>query len=201
MTFDLADRGIYGFATAENLRFADLDANGHINNGSFFELLENARVSYLRQIVRSGLPRFRLVIGRIEADFKRQMFFPGTATACARLVEVHDAVELLADARLDVVRQALDLRPVDDADRAAQARSAQLARVVDDERRQALLRALPLLCSGFPSPPTTHLRPAYKVRRNSISPLSSRQGQPSGPPSVTSQLASALAFISKSTSA
>ena len=81
MTFDLADRGIYGFATSEHLRFADVDANGHINNGSFIEMMENARVSYLRQIVRSGkggLPRFRLVIGRIEADFKRQMFFPGT---------------------------------------------------------------------------------------------------------------------------
>lgn len=94
MTFDLADRGIYGFATSENLRFADLDANGHINNGSFIELMENARVSYLRRIVRphgvkGGLPRFRLVIGRIEADFKRQMFFPGTATACARLIEAH----------------------------------------------------------------------------------------------------------------
>ncbi|MCX7360909.1 MAG: thioesterase family protein [Alphaproteobacteria bacterium] len=90
MTLDLAQRGIYGFSTSENLRFADLDANGHINNGSFIELLENARVSYLRTIVRSGLPRFRLVIGRIEADFKRQMFFPGTATACARIIEAHD---------------------------------------------------------------------------------------------------------------
>src|SRR5204863_1599572 len=88
MTFDLADRGIYGFATSEHLRFADVDANGHVNNGSFIELLENARVSYLRRIVRphgaeGPLPRFRLVIGRIEADFKRQMFYPGTATACA----------------------------------------------------------------------------------------------------------------------
>jgi acyl-CoA thioester hydrolase len=90
MAFDLADRGIYGFSTSENLRFADVDANGHVNNGAFLELLENARVSYLRQIVRSGLPRFRLVIGRIEADFKRQMFYPGPATACARLIEVHE---------------------------------------------------------------------------------------------------------------
>jgi len=101
MTFDLADRGIYGFATAESLRFADLDANGHINNGSFIELLENARVSYLRQIVRSGLPRFRLVIGRIEVDFKRQMFFPGTATACARLVEVHDRKVVIGQSLFD----------------------------------------------------------------------------------------------------
>ena len=87
---DLADRSIYGFSTVEHLRFADVDANGHINNGSFIEMMENARVSYLRRIVRpsggkGGLPRFRLVIGRIEADFKRQMFYPGTATACARL--------------------------------------------------------------------------------------------------------------------
>ena len=61
-----------------------------INNGAFLELLENARVSYLREIVRSGLPRFRMVVGRIEADFKRQMFFPGLATACARLIEAHE---------------------------------------------------------------------------------------------------------------
>jgi acyl-CoA thioester hydrolase len=106
MTFDLADRGIYGFSTSEHLRFADVDANGHVNNGAFIELLENARVSYLRQIVRrygekGGLPRFRLVIGRIEADFKRQMFFPGTATACARLVEVHGRKVVIGQALFD----------------------------------------------------------------------------------------------------
>ena len=101
MSFDLADRGIYGFATSEHLRFADVDANGHVNNGAFIELLENARVSYLRQIVRSGLPRFRLVIGRIEADFKRQMFYPGTATACARIIEVHQRKVVIGQALFD----------------------------------------------------------------------------------------------------
>ena len=101
MTFDLTDRRIYGFATEEHLRFADLDANGRINNGSFIEMLENARVSYLRQIVRSGLPRFRLVIGRIEADFKRQMFYPGKATACARLVEAHERKVVIGQALFD----------------------------------------------------------------------------------------------------
>jgi acyl-CoA thioester hydrolase len=101
MTLDLADRGIYGFSTAEHLRFADVDANGHVNNGAFIELLENARVSYLKQIVRSGLPRFRLVIGRIEADFKRQMFFPGTATACARLIEAHERKVVIGQGLFD----------------------------------------------------------------------------------------------------
>ena len=95
MALDLADRGIYGFATSEHLRFADVDANGHINNGAFLQLLENARVSYMRSIVRqslktSGLPRFRVVVGRLEIDFKRQMFYPGRATAGARLLQVHE---------------------------------------------------------------------------------------------------------------
>jgi acyl-CoA thioester hydrolase len=98
---DLADRSIYGFSTHEHLRFADVDANGHINNGSFIEMMENARVSYLRRIVRSGLPRFRLVIGRIEADFKRQMFYPGSATACARLVEAHPRKVVIGQALFD----------------------------------------------------------------------------------------------------
>ena len=101
MTLDLADRGIYGFSTSENLRFADVDANGHVNNGAFLQLLENARVSYLKKIVRSGLPRFRLVIGRIEADFKRQMFYPGTATACARLIEAHERKVVIGQGLFD----------------------------------------------------------------------------------------------------
>jgi acyl-CoA thioester hydrolase len=112
MSFDLADRGIYGFATSEHLRFADVDANGHVNNGAFIELLENARVSYLRQIVRSGLPRFRLVIGRIEADFKRQMFFPGTATACARLIEAHQRKVVIGQALFDGENQCTAVQKV-----------------------------------------------------------------------------------------
>jgi len=101
MTFDLADRGTYGFATVENLRFADVDANGHINNGAFLQLLENARVGYIRQIARSGLPRFRMVVGRIEADFKRQMFYPGTVIACARVIEAHERKCLIGQALFD----------------------------------------------------------------------------------------------------
>ncbi len=101
MSLDLKDRRIYGFATEEHLRFADQDANGHINNGAFLQLLENARVSYMRGMVRSGLPRFRVVVGRLEADFRRQMFYPGRATACARIVEVHERKCVIGQALFD----------------------------------------------------------------------------------------------------
>ena len=40
--------------------------------------------------LRVGLPLFRVVVGRLEVDFKRQMFYPGRATACARLIEAHE---------------------------------------------------------------------------------------------------------------
>jgi acyl-CoA thioester hydrolase len=101
VTFDLTDRRIYGFATEEHLRFADVDANNHINNGAFLQLLENARVSYMRAVVRSGLPRFRVVVGRLEIDFRRQMFFPGRATACARLIEVQERKCVIGHALFD----------------------------------------------------------------------------------------------------
>jgi acyl-CoA thioester hydrolase len=101
VTLDLADRRIYGFATDEHLRFADVDANGHVNNGAFLQLLENARVSYFRRIVRAGLPRFRVVVGRLEIDFKRQMFYPGRATACARLIAAHERKCVVGHALFD----------------------------------------------------------------------------------------------------
>jgi len=101
MTLDLADRGIYGFATSEHLRFADVDANGHVNNGAFLQLLENARVSYMRRIVRSGLPRFRVVVGRLEIDFRRQMFYPGSAIACARLIGTEERKCFIGHALFD----------------------------------------------------------------------------------------------------
>src|SRR5260370_39527074 len=82
VSLDLTDRRIYGFVTEEHLRFADVDANGHINNGAFLQLLENARVSYMRPVVRqslraSGLPGLRVGVRRLQVGFKAPLFYPG----------------------------------------------------------------------------------------------------------------------------
>jgi hypothetical protein len=42
MAFDLADRGIYGFSTTENLRFADVDANGVVSLADALGVLRHA---------------------------------------------------------------------------------------------------------------------------------------------------------------
>ncbi|MBM3645630.1 MAG: acyl-CoA thioesterase [Alphaproteobacteria bacterium] len=99
---DLTQRALYGFATDENLRFADQDANGHVNNGAFTQLMETARVRYIGEIVRRPeLPRVRMVVGRLEVDFRRQMFYPGRATACARVVEVFEKRMVIGQALFD----------------------------------------------------------------------------------------------------
>ncbi len=43
-TVDLADLAGFEFVLTEHLRFADLDAHGHVNNVSFLVFFENARV-------------------------------------------------------------------------------------------------------------------------------------------------------------
>src|SRR4051812_30555429 len=59
-----------------------------------------------------------------------------------RLIEVDDRVELRAHARVEVVRDPLGLRAVDDADRTLQAPAVQLARVDDEPARTPLVEQL-----------------------------------------------------------
>src|SRR5258708_292725 len=50
---------------------------------------------------RGRLPGFRVVVGRLEIDFRRQMFYPGRAAACARLIEVHERKCVIGHALFD----------------------------------------------------------------------------------------------------
>jgi len=84
---DLADVKSFGFLTTEHLRFADVDANGHINNVAFVTFFENARIRYLQEQLKGlrVLTGAEVVVAHIELDLKRQMFYPGTIRAGARL--------------------------------------------------------------------------------------------------------------------
>ena len=50
---DLADIANFEFVSTEHLRFADLDAHGHVNNVSFLVFFENVRVRYLLDRLRA----------------------------------------------------------------------------------------------------------------------------------------------------
>jgi len=59
------------------LRFADTDALGHINNAAYSLYIESARVGFL---VATGLPVSSLVLARIEIDYKMQVKFDAHAS-------------------------------------------------------------------------------------------------------------------------
>ncbi len=100
---DLADIKSFGFLTTEHLRFADVDANGHINNVAFMVFFENARIRYLSEQLKGlrVLTGADVVVAHMEIDLKRQMFYPGTIRAGARLIEVRRSSLVVGQAIFD----------------------------------------------------------------------------------------------------
>lgn len=100
---DLADIKSFGFLTTEHLRFADVDANGHINNVAFVVFFENARIRYLSEQLKGlrVLTGGEVVVAHIALDLKRQMFYPGTIRAGARLIEVRRSSLVIGQAIFD----------------------------------------------------------------------------------------------------
>ncbi|MGD9922020.1 MAG: acyl-CoA thioesterase [Pseudorhodoplanes sp.] len=78
----------YPLRTAEKLRFADTDCNGHISNAVFAVCCQNARMELLHDPRRVPMPiDAQFVIVRLEIDFLGEMHWPGTVvigTRCER---------------------------------------------------------------------------------------------------------------------
>ncbi|WP_308170079.1 acyl-CoA thioesterase [Acrocarpospora catenulata] len=59
------------------IRFADIDQLGHVNNVRFFDYLEDARLAmfYLDPIRAGGQPHRGLVVARHEIDYRHPLTF------------------------------------------------------------------------------------------------------------------------------
>ena len=79
----------YPLRTAEKLRFADTDCNGHISNAVFAVCCQNARMELLHDPRRVPMPiDAQFVIVRLEIDCLGEMRWPGTVvigTRCERI--------------------------------------------------------------------------------------------------------------------
>jgi acyl-CoA thioester hydrolase len=99
---DLTQRRSFGFRTVEHLRFADVDANGHVNNVAFLVFFENVRVNYIAQQMTSladhGLGP---LLAHMDIDYRAQMFHPGSVEAGARLIEIRRSSIVIAQAVFD----------------------------------------------------------------------------------------------------
>ena len=79
-SYDLTDRGTYATWTADSVRYADLDPNGHVNNGAVNQYFEDGRVHF-----RSGRMPFLgdalftgFAVGRFTATYHAALRYPAT---------------------------------------------------------------------------------------------------------------------------
>lgn len=67
--------------TDHDLRFSDIDRQGHISNGIFDRLMESSRVLLMDRVMAASGHRDTIVLGRVEIDFLGEMHWPGKVVA------------------------------------------------------------------------------------------------------------------------
>ncbi len=75
--------------TEVTLRYADMDALGHLNNAVYSTLLEAGRVDYVSCVLADVTPQGAgFVIVKLTVDFKAEGRYPGTASIATRIVRL-----------------------------------------------------------------------------------------------------------------
>lgn len=77
------------FSTTIEIRFADLDAYGHVNNAVVFSYLETARVKLFQEhfsdFMRSGL---FFLVARAECDYRKPIDLNDQLAICIRVEKI-----------------------------------------------------------------------------------------------------------------
>jgi acyl-CoA thioester hydrolase len=86
---DATDPAAYKFWVTEQIRFADLDFLGHVNNVAFTVYAESARAAFMHQ-TGFWVPgaRRQNVIARIELDYLRELLYPGEVRVGLRVLKI-----------------------------------------------------------------------------------------------------------------
>ena len=66
------------FSMMHDLRYSDLDANGHVNNATYLSLMETARWLFLSELGEQS-EAILFVVAKIDVDFRRELRWPGSA--------------------------------------------------------------------------------------------------------------------------
>lgn len=78
--YDLKDRAVYATWTADSVRYADLDPNGHVNNGAVNQYFEDGRVHFRSERMKFlGDALFTgFAVGRFTATYHAALTYPAT---------------------------------------------------------------------------------------------------------------------------
>ncbi|MDP6343370.1 MAG: thioesterase family protein [Alphaproteobacteria bacterium] len=85
---DLTDPDGFSYWVTENIRIADTDAGGHVNNTAYAAYAESGRVSVLRRLMSERGTADRWVIARLAIDFRAEAQPPGEVRIGTRLVRL-----------------------------------------------------------------------------------------------------------------
>lgn len=83
------DPAAYRLWVTENIRFADLDLMGHVNNKAFLTFAESGRLGFLTEtrLWVQGESR-QNVVARMEIDYRHELLFPGQVRIGTRVLEI-----------------------------------------------------------------------------------------------------------------
>ena len=69
----------YPHRIADNIRYGDLDPQGHVNQSVFLTYFETGRVAMFRnKDLGIGVPGLTFVMVRMEVDYVRELLWPGS---------------------------------------------------------------------------------------------------------------------------
>ena len=86
---DLTAAGTFQHWTPVSLRFSDQDSMGHINNVAYAAYVEQSRVAFLNDFLRSqGGGAIDYILASVNIDYRREMHFPGAVDTGIRLLRI-----------------------------------------------------------------------------------------------------------------
>lgn len=69
------------FACTVPLRFADMDADGHVNNAEFYRYMEEARMRWVHSLGLAMTPPAPVpILAASACSFRKPLFYPGSVT-------------------------------------------------------------------------------------------------------------------------
>jgi acyl-CoA thioester hydrolase len=73
----------------DNIRFGDIDMQGHVNNVTFARFVESGRVGYSHDpVLGFSVPDAGFAVRRVVIDYLAEMHFPGTVTIATRVQRI-----------------------------------------------------------------------------------------------------------------
>ena len=79
----------FRFIVTIPIRFADLDAVGHVNHATYLSYFEEARSAYYFQLVGGeGVDRLTFVVAEVGCRYRAPAFYPGRVRVGVRVSEI-----------------------------------------------------------------------------------------------------------------